>query len=161
MHPHGGRAGTEIICRRVKSCRCFDTLSAVARLARDGLSVDASIINRNKTSTDEEAKTRERAEEEVAKIVTQVYDYMIDKGVTYGYAMGGEVFVFLYYTPHDVQTLHYHSVMPRDAVSHHNDLSQSAIGLVASFACLARDGPVFDAEWSKATRKKLPALDCG
>ncbi|KAI9777152.1 MAG: hypothetical protein M1816_004909 [Peltula sp. TS41687] len=86
-----------------------------------------SIIYRNKTSTVEEVKIRERAEEEVARIVTQAYDYMIERGVTYGYATGGEAFI------------------------------QTAIGLVTSFARLALDGPTFDAEWSKTTRKKLPA----
>ncbi|KAI9788265.1 MAG: hypothetical protein M1816_007031 [Peltula sp. TS41687] len=115
-----------------------------------------SIINRIKASTDTEGKTRELAEEEVAKIVTQVYDYMIDKGVTYGYATGGQAFLFLFFDPADVHTLYYECVVPADAVGRDNDVSQTAIGLVASFARLAREGLAFDAKWSKETRKRLP-----
>lgn len=72
-------------------------------------------------------------------------------------ATGGEAFIFLHFDPEDVQTLYYDWVVPRGAVSRHNDVSKSAIGLVASFARLALDGPVLDADWSREKRRELPA----
>lgn len=114
------------------------------------------IIYRNKTSTDEEVKNHERAELVVASIVTQVFDYMVDKGVSYGYATGGEAFIFFHFDPDHVQTLYYDWVAPGDEVSRQNDVSKSAIGLVASFTRLALDGPVLDADWSKEARRVLP-----
>ena len=82
---------------------------------------------------------------------------MIDKGVTYVYATGGEAFVFFTFDPHDVHTLYYDWIVPQaDVPAANNDMSKSAVGLVASFAQLAVQGLELDSNWTKAMRKIVP-----
>ncbi|KAI9826263.1 MAG: hypothetical protein M1826_006685 [Phylliscum demangeonii] len=114
-----------------------------------------AILNRTKIRKDEAKKATERAEEEVAKIATQVYDYMIDQGVTYAYATGGKTFAFFMFKPEDVHTMYFDYVTPSAMEpATEADMSQSAIGLV-SFARLAMEGVQFDSAWIKSTRKRL------
>ena len=116
------------------------------------------IIYRDKPSTAKDLKDRERAEMGVTCIIVQLFDYMIDSGINYGYVTGGETFIFAHFDPQDVNTLFYDYVIPNAAVGTSHDLTKTAVGLVASFAYLAKQAPVLDCDWSRAKRKEL--LDC-
>ena len=116
------------------------------------------IIYRNKmppADTDEGQDAR--AETMVAHIITQLFDYMIDRGVTYGYATGGEAFLFLRLNPDHVNTVYYDWVVPTQAVGTGDnlDLSKTAVGLVLSFAHRASEACAYDGNWSQAKRQEL------
>ena len=113
------------------------------------------IIYRNKTSTVKDPKDGERAEVEIACIVTRLFDYMVDTGITYGYVTAGEAFLFAYFNPHNVEILFYECVIPNAAVEISQDLTKTAVGLGASYTYLARRGPVLDRDWGMARRDKL------
>ncbi|KAI9778922.1 MAG: hypothetical protein M1816_003804 [Peltula sp. TS41687] len=78
------------------------------------------------------------AEEAVATVITQTFDYLIDQGVSYGYATGGKGFIFLFFHPNDPQTLFYEHVSTAQAVRPDGPLQPrlSAVVLAASFAGL-------------------------
>lgn len=40
-------------------------------------------------------RAKEKAEEAIAIVVTQTYDYLIDQGLSYGYINGEKTFIFL------------------------------------------------------------------
>lgn len=57
-----------------------------------GLSFELDeIIDRHKMAAQENERRREIAEEVMAVIITQTFDYTIDQGMSYGYVTGGNI----------------------------------------------------------------------
>ncbi|CAP62126.1 uncharacterized protein PODANS_5_10 [Podospora anserina S mat+] len=71
-------------------------------------------INDDKLSRDEEVQRREQAEALIAMALTQVFDYMITYGVSYGYVAAGRCLLLLYVDRDDWQTLYCHPCLPAD-----------------------------------------------
>nr|A0A516F183.1 RecName: Full=Meiotic driver SPOK4; AltName: Full=Spore killer 4 [Podospora anserina]QDO72524.1 spore killer protein 4 [Podospora anserina] len=98
-------------------------------------------INDDKLSRDEEVQRREQAEAFIAMALTQVFDYMITYGVSYGYVAAGRCLLLLYVDRDDWQTLYCHPCLPADDVGEPtNDwtdrLSHTAVAQLVSF-CLS------------------------
>ena len=125
------------------------------------------IIHRHKIAVQEDERRREIAEEIMAIIITQTFDYMVDQGVSYGYVTGGHAFVFLQYDPSHAETVYYHcqTVQPTTGAEGGDDsggddddtLRETAVGLVAGFTQLAAiHGQAKGSGWIKRTRETLP-----
>lgn len=71
----------------------------------------AEVINRATISTDQQKRDEEFAQQAMASVITQTFDYMVDKGVCYGYITGGQAYVFHYFHQDDPNTLYYHSAV--------------------------------------------------
>ncbi|KAE9565880.1 hypothetical protein CGMCC3_g17941 [Colletotrichum fructicola] len=69
-----------------------------------------------------------------AAVVTQLYSYMIGKGIQYGYVCTGEAFVFLH-IPDDPATVYYHVCIPNLDVldDDENRLHRTAVAQVFAF----------------------------
>ncbi|KAH0421175.1 hypothetical protein CcaCcLH18_13593 [Colletotrichum camelliae] len=69
-----------------------------------------------------------------AAVVTQLYSYMIGKGIQYGYVCTGEAFVFLH-IPNDPATVYYHVCIPNLDVldDDENRLHRTAVAQVFAF----------------------------
>ena len=105
------------------------------------MQIDA-IIHRVKIPTDKDEKRKEKAEDSIAIVLTQTYDYMIDQGLSYGYVNGGKTFIFLFLRPEEPQTLYYEKVILMDPsttspIVPDEQLRLTAVGLVAGFAQMA------------------------
>ncbi|KAI2624290.1 hypothetical protein GGR54DRAFT_595860 [Hypoxylon sp. NC1633] len=97
-------------------------------------------VNENKTKTDPELTDRDEADEEVAMDLTQVFDYMIQRGVAYGYVAAGKALVFLHVKQDDLRTLYYHLCVPdEEAAGGNGDIKEAytAVAQLASFCLLA------------------------
>ncbi|KAG0154822.1 hypothetical protein PDIDSM_392 [Penicillium digitatum] len=84
----------------------------------------------------------------VAAVVTQIFSYMIDIGVQYGYICTGEAFVFLY--------------IPEDDPTVADDelrLHRTAIGQVLAFTLQALAAKAPSQEWHDAAYDKLETWD--
>lgn len=120
-----------------------------------------AIIHRVKISTDKVKKDKEKAGKTIAIVVTQIYDYMIDQGLSYGYVNGGKLFIFLFVHPEDPQTVYCEKVILEDpfttsSIVPREKLRLTAVGFVAGFAQMALSKQPWDeATWRKA-RNKLP-----
>ena len=119
------------------------------------------IINRVKISTNKAEKTKEKAEEAIAIVVTQTYDYMIDQGLSYGYINGGKTFIFLFVDPEKPKTLLYESVILEDlpttsSIVPEEELRFTAVGLVAGFAQMALSKQPWGKEFRSKARNQLP-----
>ena len=103
--------------------------------------IDA-IIHHSKIPTNIDEKKKERAEDSIAIVLTQTYDYMIDQGLCYGYVNGGKTFIFLFLHPEDPETLYYEKVILEDpstisSIVPDHQLWFTAVGLVSGFAQMA------------------------
>lgn len=124
------------------------------------------IIHRHKVAAREDERQREIAEEVLAVVITQTFDYMINQGLSYGYATGGQAFLFLHYDAEDAQTVYYHcQTVSSDMFGgggvdddHDEDMfRETAVGLVSAFARLAAlNGWVKGSNWIKQMREALP-----
>ncbi|KAI2789392.1 hypothetical protein POX_d04880 [Penicillium oxalicum] len=91
----------------------------------------------------------------VAAVVTQIFSYMIDSGVRYGYICTGEAFVFLRIPQDDPTVVQYSLCIPNQDVQGDDELRlhRTAIGQVLAFTlqALAADAP--SQKWrSKASK---------
>lgn len=66
----------------------------------------AKIVQCNEVAVEKVRRKQEMAEEALAVVVTQTFDYMVDQGLSYGYANGGNTFVFILYHPDGPQTVY-------------------------------------------------------
>ncbi|KAJ6134491.1 hypothetical protein N7523_000813 [Penicillium sp. IBT 18751x] len=93
----------------------------------------------------------------VAAVVTQVFSYMIDIGVRYGYICTGEAFVFLHIPKDDPTVVQYFLCIPNQDVQADDELRlhRTAIGQVLAFTlqALAVEPPT--QEWHDAAHDKL------
>ena len=127
------------------------------------MEIDA-IIQRIMVSTEEGERREEMAEEAIAIVVTQTFDYMVDQGLSYGYVSGRNAFIFLFIRPEDPQTLYYEKVILEDAsttpsIVSNEKLRLTAVGLVAGFAQMAMGKQPLGETWRSKARKRLPVWE--
>ncbi|KAI1127582.1 hypothetical protein F5Y10DRAFT_192290 [Nemania abortiva] len=87
-----------------------------------------------------ELEDRDKADEQVAMALTQVFDYMVRRGVAYGYITAGKSLVFLHIKQDDPRILYYHLYMPdEEAFDGKGNFKEShaAVGQLASFCLLS------------------------
>ena len=70
------------------------------------------IINRAWISTDAGEKFAENAEYAIVVIITQLYSYMLQAGIAYGYLSTGEIYLFLHITSAKPEVVYYHLAEP-------------------------------------------------
>ncbi|KAK9366884.1 hypothetical protein V1509DRAFT_209364 [Lipomyces kononenkoae] len=109
-------------------------------LARENLFME--VIQRahgNKTKTDAVMKERDETDKRIAMTLTQVFDYMVNRGVAYGYITAGRALVFLHIKQRDLRTLYYHLSVPDEEADDENGglrISYTAVAQLASFCLL-------------------------
>ncbi|KAK0712720.1 hypothetical protein B0T26DRAFT_597263, partial [Lasiosphaeria miniovina] len=125
-------------------------------------------VNGATFSSNTEVKHRENAETSVAMALTQVFDYMITYGVSYGYVAAGRSLLLLFVDRNDLQTLYCHPCIPGDDVEEPTGdwadrLSRTAVAQLVSFCLLslqfdALEGLSLEAALSRAktTLQKWP-----
>ena len=112
-----------------------------AEILRRGLrDMDLSeIINNPVYSTDKEKRDAENAEGVVAAILSQLYSYMLEAGIEYGYLSTGEAYVFLRIPDTRPADVEFHLAEPNLDVDGNYDedgaIAFSAVGQVMCF-CL-------------------------
>lgn len=89
-----------------------------------------------------------------AAVVTQLFSYMVGKGIQYGYVCRGQVFVFLY-IPDDPATVFYHVCVPDlDVVEDdENRLHRTAVAQVFAFILQALRTPPPPQSWHDAAER--------
>lgn len=127
------------------------------------MEIDA-IIQRIMVSTEEGERREEMAEEAIAIVVTQTFDYMVDQGLSYGYVSARNAFIFLFIRPDDPQTLYYEKVILEDAsttpsIVSNEKLRLTAVGIVAGFAQMAMGKQPLGETWRSKARKRLPVWE--
>ncbi|KAH6881158.1 hypothetical protein B0T10DRAFT_141469 [Thelonectria olida] len=123
-------------------------------------------INSNKSLSDAELRGQDRAEEQVAMALTQVFDYMVRYEVAYGYIAAGESLLFLHIDRADPQTLYCHPCVPDEDVGEASDgdwaddkVSYTAAAQLAGFCLLSlRSEALKGASLDAASRKAEAAL---
>ncbi|KAG0156273.1 hypothetical protein PDIDSM_3450 [Penicillium digitatum] len=97
----------------------------------------------------------------VAAVVTQIFSYMIDIGVQYGYICTGEAFVFLYIPEDDPTVVQYFLCIPNQDVQADDELRlhRTAIGQVLAFTLQALAAKAPSQEWHDAAYDKLETWD--
>lgn len=93
----------------------------------------------------------------VAAVVTQIFSYMIDSGVQYGYICTGEAFVFLHIPEDDPTAVQYFMCIPNQDVQADDELRlhRTAIGQVLAFTLQALAAEAPSQEWHDAAHDKL------
>ncbi|KAJ5110891.1 hypothetical protein N7532_001426 [Penicillium argentinense] len=93
----------------------------------------------------------------VAAVVTQIFSYMIDSGIRYGYICTGEAFVFLHIPKDDPTIVQYFLSIPNQDVQADDKwrLHRTAIGQVLAFTlqALVAEGP--SQEWHDMAHNNL------
>ena len=92
----------------------------------------------------------------MAAVITQLFSYMIDRGVQYGYICTGEAFIFGH-IPDDPTTFQYSVNIPRDdcVADSENRLERTAVAQVFAFTLQALRAGQPGADWSDRARAKL------
>lgn len=93
----------------------------------------------------------------VAAVITQIFSYMIDSGVRYGYICTGEAFVFLHIPKDDPTVVQYFLCIPNQDVQANDELRlhRTAIGQVLAFTLQTLAAEVPTQEWHDAADDKL------
>jgi hypothetical protein len=93
----------------------------------------------------------------VAAVVTQIFSYMIDSGVRYGYICTGEAFVFLHIPEGDPTIVQYFLCIPNQDVQPDDELRlhRTAIGQVLAFTLQALAAETPPQEWHDMANDKL------
>ncbi|KAJ6041558.1 hypothetical protein N7460_006948 [Penicillium canescens] len=93
----------------------------------------------------------------VAAVVTQIFSYMIDSGVPYGYICTGEAFVFLHIPKDDPTVVQYFLCIPNQDVQADDEwrLHRTAIGQVLAFTLQALAAEAPSQEWHDTARDEL------
>ena len=92
----------------------------------------------------------------MAAVITQLFSYMIDKGIRYGYICTGEAFVFIY-IPDDPTVVFYSVNIPsRDYdKDQENRLERTAVSQVCSFILQAQEDDPPSQEWMATAERML------
>ncbi|KAI9828987.1 MAG: hypothetical protein M1832_000010 [Thelocarpon impressellum] len=98
----------------------------------------------------------------VAAVITQIFSYMIEGGVRYGYIITGEAIVFLHIPSDDPSTIYYHLADPRTDVEAQMEAfdgvdysHQTALGQVLAFSLLALGSNSNTNAWRQAAMGQL------
>lgn len=90
----------------------------------------------------------------IAAVITQIFDSMVDKGLSYGYVKEGSTFIFLFTRPDNPSILYYEKVILGPALISSSDpeetLRLTAVGLISAFVQMSLGSQ----PWSKALRSK-------
>ncbi|KAK3933956.1 hypothetical protein QBC46DRAFT_400895 [Diplogelasinospora grovesii] len=92
-----------------------------------------------KSSNDPDQNMQEKTDRLAAMFLTQMFDYMIQLGLEYGYLTAGKYFVFLHIKGDDLRTLYYALVGPNEEADGDNTAVggfETAVAQVASFCLL-------------------------
>ena len=109
----------------------------------------------------------EQAEAVIARALTQVFDYMLKAGVSYGYLAAGQSLLLLYVDSADPQTLFCHVCIPskdldalgEDEFGVWNDaLSRTAMAQLASFCLLTLKSDAVDASRLEAHMAQIRSV---
>lgn len=92
----------------------------------------------------------------VAAVITQIFSYMVDSGVQYGYLCTGEAFVFLH-IPKDPTSVYYYLCVPNQDVQADDEyrLHRTAVGQVLAFTLQALAAELPSQEWHDTAHGKL------
>ncbi|EFW22030.1 hypothetical protein D8B26_002124 [Coccidioides posadasii str. Silveira] len=90
----------------------------------------------------------------VTVVITQLFSYMVGKGVRNGYVCTGEVFIFLH-IPEDPSIVQYALCVPNQDVreGYEEDFECTAVARVIAFTLLALAAPSPSQEWHDAVTK--------
>ena len=128
------------------------------RGVRDGMDLEQEIINRATFSTDPEQKMRDCAEEAVAAMITQLYSYILEAGIEYGYLSTGEIYIFLKIRHKEPDSVYYHLVEPNVDVDLDTNgdeaLVCSAISQALYFYIQASSSSRRNQQWRRAAKAK-------
>ena len=93
----------------------------------------------------------------VTAVVTQIFSYMIDSGVRYGYICTGEAFVFLHIPEDDPTIVQYFLCIPNQDVQPDDELRlhRTAIGQVLAFTLQALAAETPPQAWHDVAHDKL------
>ncbi|KAL9597961.1 MAG: hypothetical protein Q9219_004792 [cf. Caloplaca sp. 3 TL-2023] len=111
----------------------------------------------NKIINRVERKPQEDAQEQVAKVLTQVYHYMVLSGCQYAYLSTGTAFVFFHISPPDWHSLQYYMHIPAGTITADDktQLSQTSIAQVLAFYVLACEADIVPQNEREAYMKDL------
>ena len=116
------------------------------RMGLRSMDLRKDVIDRYTVPTpgDEVAHLQYYSDQLVATVITQIYSYMINGGVRYGYITTGQAFVFLHIPADDQTVVQYHLAEPEADVKAHKDKypkgdysHHTALGQVLAFTLLA------------------------
>ncbi|KAG7120275.1 hypothetical protein HYQ46_006664 [Verticillium longisporum] len=117
--------------------------------------------NSSRSRSYAELQEQEKAEEQIAMALTQVFDYMVRYGVAYGYISAGKSLVFLHIDRSDPQTLYCHPCVPDEDVGESsngdwtdNKASYTAVAQLASFCLLSLRSEALRGASLNATSRK-------
>lgn len=115
------------------------------------MDIAQDVINR-----DEKITFEHHSQHLVAAVITELYDYMISRGVKYAYLFTGEAYLFLHIMDHDPSVVQYFLSVPKIDVdeeeTHH--LHRTAVAQVLTFTLnILVDGPPSQA-WYEAVTKR-------
>ncbi|KAK4132835.1 hypothetical protein BT67DRAFT_443530 [Trichocladium antarcticum] len=96
-------------------------------------------------------------EVDIAKILTQAFDYMVDYGLQYGYVSTGLSLVFLFLDPTEPTTVYYHLEQPKTDVmsTDRAGLKHTAVALIMTFVHLSLGGEYMKQSWKKQAKEDL------
>ncbi len=122
-------------------------------------------MNRKTTPNEESAKFRDKAERLVGAAITQIFSYMIDCGLQYGYICSGEAFIFLHIPREDPTTILYYLSTPNDDVGEStewqpdsdkpNKLHLTAVARVLIFCLQTLSSKPLSQEWRTKVTEEL------
>ena len=120
---------------------------------RNGMDLEQEIINRPAFSTDEVKNFKEKAEEVVAAVITQLYSYMLKAGIEFGYISTGEIYLFLQIRHKEPESVYYHLAEPNVDVDLNQAgdeaLSCSAVSQVLCFCLKASSSSRRSQQWRR------------
>ncbi|KAJ4200320.1 hypothetical protein NW759_015897 [Fusarium solani] len=122
--------------------------------------------NSSRSRSGAELREQEKAEEQIAMALTQVFDYMVRYRVAYGYIPAGKSLVFLHIDLFNPQTLYCYPCVPDEDVGESSDddwtddkVSYTAVAQLASFCLLSlRSEALRGASLDAASRKAEETL---
>ena len=113
-----------------KAAHKFKVEDLKPALAKEKLFME--VIQR--TNGDEMEEGEDRADKRIAMALAQVFNYMIERGVAYGYVTAGTVLVFLHVKQDDLRTMYYHLCVPGD--DENGDVKHTAVAQLTSLCLL-------------------------
>ena len=105
-------------------------------LANDKLFVEAAQRTRDQAiSTDAAQKDQNKSATLTAKAMTQVFDYMIRRGLQFGYVSSGKAVIFLHVKPDKLRTLYYYPCVQDELPVDENGNFEESQTTVSQLAC--------------------------